>query len=91
MEIRWSVEAADDLERIVQNILQNNPPAARRVAKTLYDGIAGLRDFPNRGRNGRMEGTRELVFSPLPYIVVYRIKQQTLEVMRVCHAAQDWP
>ena len=91
MFIRWTSPAAHDLYRIVQHIQQDNPIAATQVAKTLYEGCASLRDFPNRGRAGRIEGTRELVFPGLPYIVVYRVKHPTVIIVRIYHGAQDWP
>jgi len=47
--------------------------------------------FPNRGRQGRVEGTRELVLAPLPFIVVYRVKTDAVEIVRVYHGAQDRP
>ena len=50
-----------------------------------------MRTFPNRGRSGRIEGTRELVFPSLPYIAVYRVHNGAVEVVRIYHAAQDWP
>jgi plasmid stabilization system protein ParE len=28
---------------------------------------------------------------PLPYIAVYRVKEQDIEVLRIYHAAQDRP
>jgi toxin ParE1/3/4 len=71
MEARWSTIAADDLERIFSRIEKDNPTAARETAKTIYDGCEALKDFPNRGRPGRMKGRRELVFASLPYIAVY--------------------
>ena len=73
MEVHWSFEAFRDLERIFERIHKENPEAAREVISTLYEGCSALRDFPNRGRLGRMKGRRELVFPPLPYIVVYQI------------------
>jgi toxin ParE1/3/4 len=69
MEVRWSTLAAEDLERIFQCIAKDNPTAARETVKAIYDACAALRDFPHRGRAGRMSGRRELVFSP--YIAVY--------------------
>ena len=42
--------------------------------RALYDAPATLLMFPNRGRPGKKEGTRELVTSPLPYIVVYAVR-----------------
>jgi len=40
MEIRWSLPAAEDLERICAWIERDNPEAARRVAEIIYDGCA---------------------------------------------------
>src|SRR5260370_11476754 len=58
MEVRWSPQAAEDLERIAQRILRDNPAAAREVVETLYNGITNLKTFPNRGRTGRTEDSR---------------------------------
>ena len=66
--------------------------ARRRVALTIYDGCARLKDFPNLGRaSRRMAGRLELTFAPLPYIVVYQVRSDTVEISRVFHGAQDWP
>jgi toxin ParE1/3/4 len=92
MEIRWSLPAAEDLERICERIERDNPEAARRVARTIYDGCTQLKDFPYIGRaSSRMAGRRELVFSLLPYIVVYQVTEQAVEISRIFHGAQDWP
>lgn len=91
MQIRWSSEAADDFESAIQRILDVNPTAARRISQIIYDGIGALARFPNRGRVGRVEGTRELVFAPLPFIAVYRVKEEFVEVVRIIHGAQEWP
>jgi toxin ParE1/3/4 len=91
MRLRWTTPAAQDLYNIVRRIQQDNPVAAAKVAKTLFDGCGSLRNFPRLSRKGRIEGTRELVFRGLPYIVVYRIQDQSLEILRVYHGAQDWP
>jgi toxin ParE1/3/4 len=91
MSVRWSPEAADDLERIVDYIKRNNPPAARRVAETIYRRCGDLQVFPERGRQGRIAGTRELVLVPLPYIVVYRVRPDAVEIVRIYHSAQNWP
>jgi toxin ParE1/3/4 len=36
-------------------------------------------------------GTRELVLTPLPYIVVYRIADDVIHILRILHRAQKWP
>jgi plasmid stabilization system protein ParE len=41
--------------------------------------------------SSRVNGWRELVFSPLPYIVVYQVTGHAVEISRIFHGAQDWP
>lgn len=91
-EIRWSSQAAGDLERICDRIERDSPNAARRVAQTIYAGCELLKVSPYMGRASiRMVGRRELVFPRLPYIVVYRVSDRAIEISRIFHAAQDWP
>ncbi len=89
MEIRWSPLAAEDLERIFKRIAKDNPSAAREIVKAIYEGCAALKDFPQRGRPGRISGRRELMFTP--YIAVYQVKEHSVEISRIYHGAQDWP
>jgi toxin ParE1/3/4 len=91
MKIRWSPEAAEDLERIALHVREDNPEAARQIVKGIYDGIIALKNLPNLGRLGRETGTRELIFAPLPYIAVYRVIGSVVEISRIWHGAQDWP
>jgi plasmid stabilization system protein ParE len=70
--IRWTSEAADQLEAFVNRIREDNPEAARGVAETILDCIAQLETFPGMGRPGDRRGTRELVYPP--YMIVYRIQ-----------------
>lgn len=91
MRVRWTAAAADDLTHIVEYIRNDNPAAAQRVARTIYRSIEKLGKFPRTGRIGLAENTRELVFAPWPYIAVYEIIDDTVQVLRVRHAAQDWP
>ena len=74
MELRWTREAAADLERIADYLFEHAPEHAERLVLVLYEAPATLLTLPNRGRLGKKEGTRELVMSPLPYIVVYTMR-----------------
>jgi toxin ParE1/3/4 len=67
--IRWTSQAADQLEAIVNHICKDNPSAARTLAQTILGRIAILQKFPGLGRPGERSGTRELV-SP-PYVIAY--------------------
>ena len=90
MHVRWTTDASDDLERICDYIAETSPDSARRVAQAVVEGVASLRTFPNRGRPGRIEGTRELVFAPLPFVAVYEVHDD-VQVLRILHGAQQWP
>jgi addiction module RelE/StbE family toxin len=89
MRIRWTPAAAADLEEISNFLKDRHPNYWRPTITKLYEGIRALKDWPNRGRPGREEGTRELLFPPMPYVAVYRIREQTLEVLRVYHTARN--
>ena len=92
MRIRWTTPAAQDLTRISDFISERDGPAlARRVALTIYERVGALTAFPRRGRPGRVPDTRELVIPGLPYLAVYRLKSDVIEIARVLHGAQQWP
>jgi toxin ParE1/3/4 len=63
----------------------------QKVTRAVYESISDLKGFPNIGRPGRVAGTRELALAPLPFIVVYRVKDDLVEIARILHGAQRWP
>ena len=91
MRVRWSKSAADDLERIADYLLIHAPDQAADLVRAVYDAPSTLLTFPNRGRPGRKDETRELVLTPLPYIVVYAVQGDIIFVVRILHGAQQWP
>jgi toxin ParE1/3/4 len=91
MQVRWSPAAAEDFFRIIEYIRQENPPAAQRIARTIYESAGSLKSFPYQGRTGRVDGTRELPLPPLPFVLVYRLVKDIVEIVNVIHGAQKWP
>ena len=89
MRIRWTLAAASDLAGIGDFLSRRHSSYRQPTMNKLYGAIRSLRDWPYRGRPGAEEGTRELLFSPLPYIAVYRVRGQAIEVLRIYHAARD--
>ena len=89
MLIRWTPAAAEDLQRISDYLKEHHPHYRQATIRKVYAAILSLNEWPHRGRLGREEGTRELMFPPLPYIAVYRVKEHGIEVLRIHHGAQD--
>jgi len=87
----WSRSAASDLVEIKRHIATDNPAASERIAAAIRACVNTLERFPNRGRVGRIAGTRELVVSRTPYVVAYRVASDRTIVLRILHAAQRWP
>ena len=50
-----------------------------------------LMQHPQMRRPGRLRGTRELVISRTPFVVIYRVKGSRIEVIRLLHSSQQWP
>ena len=42
-------------------------------------------------RTGRVPLTRELIVGGTPWIIVYRVRADVVEIIRVLHGAQSWP
>ena len=61
------------------------------VDDRIQQQVEALEQFPEMGRQGRTEGTRELVIQRTPYIAVYRIVRGVVLILRVLHGAQQWP
>ncbi|MDH3402141.1 MAG: type II toxin-antitoxin system RelE/ParE family toxin [Acidobacteriota bacterium] len=91
MRVRWTRRALRALDGIAAYIAQDSPAAARRVVSRLEDSVGQLALHPSRGRVGRVAGTRELVVSETPFIVPYRVRGDSVEVLAVLHAARRWP
>ncbi len=88
MPVVFSSEALADLAEIRTYIGNENPAAASRVAVQVIAACDRLEHLPERGRPGLVAGTREIT-SIWPYVIVYRITSQSVEIVRVWHGAQD--
>ena len=90
MKLVWSRPAAADRREIRSWIAQDNPAAALRLDQRLSEAAQYLVDHPDLGRPGRLAGTRELVIHQ-NYILVYDLIGDLVRVLRILHAARQWP
>jgi toxin ParE1/3/4 len=92
MLVRWTKPAANDLTHICDYTEEHFGAAqARRTAIEIYDSADSLQALPNRGRKGRKPNTREIGVSGLPFVSIYRVAQDAVEIVRILHGAQQWP
>ena len=92
MFVRWTKPAANDLTHISGYTQEHFGAAqARRTALAIYDAADSLTTLPDRGRPGRKPNTRELAISGLPFVIIYRVRGDAIEITRVLHGAQKWP
>lgn len=81
MRLRWTRPALAHIVEIYTYIRKDNPAAARRVVDRIRRDAKHLCMHPQFGRKGRIEGTRELVISRYPYIIVYRTVDEAIEYL----------
>jgi toxin ParE1/3/4 len=92
MTLAWSPESIHDLSALRAYIAEHNPASAKRVAlHILYCVEHLLSENPKLGAPGRVPGTRELVIPKTPYVVPYRVRGSTIEIVRVYHSSRRWP
>ena len=89
--VRWLRRAVRNLDEEAEYIARDDPQAAARIVERILTSVDQLATYPALGRLGRVPGTRELVVSGTPYLVPYRVRGETVEILRVFHGARKWP
>ena len=90
MLVKWRPEARRELWEILDFIGDRNPIAASNLFDAIEQATQTLPHYPYQYRIGRVSGTRELVIHP-NYIVIYRTTLDSIEIISVVHARQEYP
>lgn len=88
--LTWRPLALADREAIMEYIAQDNPTAALELDLEFEAKAENARLSPKLYKAGRVRGTREIVVRP-NYVMVYQVRGTVVEMLRVLHAAQQWP
>lgn len=89
MKLVWRSRAERELARQLAHLAAENPYASDRMRDRVEERVAALIQFPNAGRPSRRDGVRELVISGTPYIAVYRVRGDQVEIIRFFHTSQN--
>ncbi len=92
MRIRWQTQALSDIYSLHRYIARDDELAASALVARIRSIVeTTIPSHPRIGKPGRVDGTRELVIAKTPFVVVYRIAPDAIEILSVRHAMRLWP
>lgn len=91
MTVSFTPQARGDLQGIRDWIAQDDDRAADRVTSRILQTAMMLGQFPKLGRMGKIGGTREFSVTGLPYVIVYAIADDAVDVLTVMHTRRRYP
>jgi toxin ParE1/3/4 len=83
--VEWTRRAKADLAGIF-SYEADDVETVPSIVDHLYAAAQGLEQFSERGRKGRLIGTRELIISP--YVITYRIQRNRVRILHIEHGAR---
>lgn len=90
MKLKWTRLALQDL-RHLHEYIADDASAATRMVTRIQEAAERLKNHPQMGRPGRVQGTRELVIAGSPYVVVYILGDAEIQIAAIIHSAMRWP
>jgi toxin ParE1/3/4 len=91
VHVRWLRRALNNLDHEAGYIARDDPQATARMVERIVTSVERLAVHPALGRPGRVPGTRELVVPGTPYLIPYRVRGESVEILRVFHGARKGP
>jgi plasmid stabilization system protein ParE len=91
VRVRWLRSGLRSIEIAEAYIAADNPQAAARLVDTVRSRAQLLADNPKIGRVGRIRGTREMILGGMPFLIVYRLTSDEVQVLRRLHTSQEFP
>ncbi len=89
MKASLTPQAEADLEGIGDRIADGNPARAVTYVRELRERVERIGEFPHAGppRPQWGDGIRIAVHGK--YLIVYRVRDETVQILRVVHGARD--
>ena len=91
MQLRWTNKAVTDLASIRDFIASDDLAIAQKIVLKILAQADSLLAHPQKGRPGRVANTKESLVPKLPYFLVYRVKKDQLQILRVLHTSRRYP
>jgi addiction module RelE/StbE family toxin len=92
VKILWTRKASRHLRAAYEYwASQSSVKAGDIMLNRIFTAVELLERFPEARRLGRIDGTRELTILPAPFVVVYRVQPNQIEVIALFHGSRKWP
>ena len=88
-QVKWTAQAADDLDAIAEFIAADSPHFAGLFVMDILETAERLADFPESGRIVPEVGDktiREIISGS--YRIMYRLRSETVEILTVFHGTR---
>ena len=90
LDIRYTRRAIEHLTSAYEYIYRDDPDSARNVITRIEKSITAIRDYPELGKAGRRPGTRELLTTKAPFIIVYRYEENCIVILAILHTSRQY-
>ncbi len=92
MRLVWTRRATRHLQAAYDYwAREKSEDAADKMQERIFSAVELLQNHPELGRQGRVPGSRELVLTPTPFVIAYRVRREKIEIVALLHAARKWP
>jgi toxin ParE1/3/4 len=91
VKVRITLQAAGHLNAVHEYLHAISPRVAVAQMKLIFRAIDRLKQFPQAGHVGRLEGTREMMVPRTPFLVVYSLRGEQINILAILHGSQQWP
>lgn len=91
MRVRFDPEALRHLDNIFGYVAKRDASAARRLSERILRVISRLEHYPFLARGRRSDDCRILVIPGTPYVAIYRVKKDEVQILQILHTAQNFP
>jgi plasmid stabilization system protein ParE len=90
MTVRFTPRARDDLREILEYIVDENPAAADRVRRAIFDATTLIAARPHLGiRNAKAPELRSRLVTRYPYRIHYFVEGANVWVVHIRHSARS--
>jgi toxin ParE1/3/4 len=87
VKVRFLKRAVQDLINIDNFTRKESPRGAARIGARIRKRADDLAQFPEQGTASDKVGVRQLYVAKTPYILVYRIKNDEVQIITILHAS----